>query len=262
MVRVKVGAALSVVVVAIAAISCGPAGGEVMAAAGRATTDSGTSRLALTITTLGMSGGDDGRRVSAEGEFDYRRGDGRMVFNLGATGQAAPGELEVRVVSGSTFVRVPGEEMGGRPWLEIAAGSLGTGSPLPGLDRPINDPRSLLDALQGAGGDVDKVGEENVRGVETDRWRASVDLKEAEKQLDGRSAREFAALREEFGRPSIPFEVWIDDEDRVRRLTYSLEAHEETVRFELELYDFGAPVDVSAPPASEVTQFGKPDTPD
>lgn len=272
MTRVKVGLALTVLVLVGAAVSCGQAGGEVLAAAGRATTEAGTSRVALSISAhpaaaevgagLGEPPGASGNafRLSAEGLLDYTSGNGMMLFDLTGAGLPIAGEVEMRVIGGTVYLKVPGDEMGGRPWLKMDAGSASAESAVPGLDEPVNDPRAMLDALQAVTGEVEEVGRETVRGTETRHLRGEVDLSQAQDQLPEARRKDFEALREQFGRPTLPLDAWVDDEDRVRRLTYSLEAGGRPLRVELELFDFGVEVVVARPAASEVTEFGELDT--
>ena len=134
------------------------------------------------------------------------------------------------------------------------------------------DPTRQLEYLRGVSDSVEKVGEEEVRGVRTTRYRAVVDL---EKEAAGQGARVREAqdeMVEKIGTSKLPVEVWIDGENRVRR--YELETNvlvpensafpnasgeDDPVRKRMvaEYYDFGPPVEVQAPPPEKTMDGSK-----
>ena len=69
----------------------------------------------------------------------------------------------------------------GKKWLKLDIEKLGKGL---GIDvsqlSQYNDPTKMLDYLRSSG-DVDEVGKEDVRGVETTHYRAKVDLDEGDR---------------------------------------------------------------------------------
>lgn len=93
-------------------------------------------------------------------------------------------------------------------------------------------PEKLLTMLRAASSETERVGEEDVRGSSTVRYRLTVDCELADLECEG------AAL----------VEVWIDDDGLVRRI--GLDDDSGTGTFEF--FDFGADVDVEPPPADEV----------
>ena len=59
-------------------------------------------------------------------------------------------------------------------------------------------------------------------------------------------------------RAGIPVEIWIDGDQQVRKLTFSIDAKQpgtsQSVKasFEVELYDYGKSLDITLPPADQV----------
>jgi len=101
----------------------------------------------------------------------------------------------------------------------------------------------VLKYLKGSSQSVTRVGEEQVRGAHTTHYRAQVDLQRAVQQgVFGQATAAF------------PVDVWIDDQGRASRTSYSMKAVTAgSFSFTQELYDFGK-ADVSgvtAPPADQ-----------
>ncbi|HJR95546.1 MAG TPA: hypothetical protein VJ807_08920 [Gaiellaceae bacterium] len=123
------------------------------------------------------------------------------------------------------------------------------------------DPREALDALRGIAGEIETMGSEDLRGIETTRYRAILDPAELAKARDreGRSASPSVVERlTRSGVDDIPVHVWIDADGLIKKLTMALSAtqpgttqsSEASISFEL--WDYGEPVEIAVPPASEV----------
>ena len=114
--------------------------------------------------------------------------------------------------------------------------------------------------LQGVSADgVTTVGPATVRGVATTEYSATIDLTKA---AQGRSAAVQALLQKlqaKTGMTTLPVSVWIDAQGQIRRevldesLTTNGVATGATVT--IEYFDFGAPVDVTPPPASQTVDI-------
>lgn len=127
-----------------------------------------------------------------------------------------------------------------------------------------SDPSESLRYLR-ASGQVEKVGEETVRGASTTHYRARVDIGKYPKLLPAgeRSRAEATAKRliELNGSSTIPTEVWIDDRGLVRRqrivTAFPTPQGRAKMTQDIELYDFGVEVDVDVPPEDEVLDVTK-----
>lgn len=150
----------------------------------------------------------------------------------------------------------------GKRWLkmDIAEISKAAGIDLGAMAQPHQDPSQSLQQLKAVSGDVEKVGEEPVRGVSTTHYRATIDF---EKFPDLVPAEDRAAARASIrqlikltGSSTAPVEVWIDEENLVRRLSQKLKlalpGGPSAIEQQIDLYDFGAKVDIDVPDADEV----------
>ena len=121
------------------------------------------------------------------------------------------------------------------------------------------DPGQQLEWLRGSG-QMEEVGDEDVRGVETTHYRGVVDLVKAAEQFRGpradaarRSVRQLVRFT---GHSTIPMEVWIDEDSLVRRMRWTQTlpqgAAQSRMTMTMDVFDFGAPVAIARPPAQDV----------
>jgi hypothetical protein len=116
---------------------------------------------------------------------------------------------------------------------------------------------------------VKKVGTETVRGVETTHYHASIDLGKALDQADIpkslRDAEKQFEKSNDAGASTIPVDVFVDGDGYVRRISLDLEnflgdgagsgaTSGPALTESIDLYDFGTPVNVQAPPPDQVSQ--------
>jgi hypothetical protein len=93
-------------------------------------------------------------------------------------------------------------------------------------------PQKLLRILRDASSETEDLGDEEIRGVDTVGYRLTVDCEVALLSCDS----------------TAPVDVWIGDDGIVRRI--ELEDDDGNVTFEF--FDFGADVEIEAPPPEEV----------
>ena len=130
-----------------------------------------------------------------------------------------------------------------------------------GLGELQQDPGQLRSLPRASSTKVTNTGTAVVRGIETTRYAAQLELTKAlEANLDapGSTATERAALRRAADElrarsapQTLPVAVFVDGEGLVRRLT--LRDAEGSVS--VDFWDFGADVDVEAPPARDVSDI-------
>ncbi|HEX4747197.1 MAG TPA: hypothetical protein VFU99_09985 [Gaiellaceae bacterium] len=125
-----------------------------------------------------------------------------------------------------------------------------------------SDPRELLEALRAVSSEIETVGGEQLRGVDTTHYRAVVDpaelakLAQAEKTADTETLVD--QLTSQSGLEPIPVDVWLDENGLVRKVEMALEATDSStgqssaVSMSFELWDYGEPVEIELPPPSEV----------
>ncbi|HEY3186745.1 MAG TPA: hypothetical protein VGJ70_04695 [Solirubrobacteraceae bacterium] len=245
---------LAVPLAAAALAGCGSSDDlnpDVVAQAADKTASAGSAKMALTARVQGQT-------VKGDGYVDTAGEKSRVRLTV-----PGAGDFESVFVKRTIYLRFPealsGQIPGGKRWVKVDLKRFGQakGIDFGSLAGPAgSDPSSQLDQLRGAG-DVKKVGTEKVRGVETTRYTAKVDLrKAADKAPASRRAearRSIDNLIKLSGQRTIPVEVWLDDAGRLRRQKVTQKIKGETTTVTTELYDFGAREEVKAPPASQTT---------
>ncbi len=159
-------------------------------------------------------------------------------------------------------------EKRGRPWVKMNMARIGRaqGINLNALAGAGNDdPSQMLSVLQGESDSIETVGHATVRGVGTTHYHAVIDLSKvaasASPALRAAVRRSEARLEAVLGAHTLPMDVWIGTDGRVRRLAYSVtvplgvNGETMTMRLTLDMYGFGAPVRVTAPPAAQTTDI-------
>lgn len=121
------------------------------------------------------------------------------------------------------------------------------------------DPATVLDYLKGAGTSK-KIGTATVNGTQTTRYHVDVALrKAASKSSDPDAAKSVEKLIQSAGTPTLPIDVWVDDQHLVRREKIAYSATEQgkkvSVGLTMDMTKFGVPVDAEAPPADQVADF-------
>src|SRR5918996_2161386 len=233
----------------------------VIAAAAARTAETGSARVATSVTVAGP--GDLEQSFGGEGAVDFERRAGRVTIELGGGAASSPVTTStVLFVDSVVYYRLPdGLLPGGKRWLQIDLQSVADASSLdfgPLLQGSQADPSQYLLWLAALHPDVTTLGEDEVRGVPTTRYRAQVDLERLEEQAPPGREDEWRAyvetLQGRLGVEAVPVEIWVDGDGLIRRLRheYAFAAEGSTIAVTMELYDFGVPVEAAAPPPGQV----------
>jgi hypothetical protein len=163
------------------------------------------------------------------------------------------------------FPAMASELPAGKSWVRMDLGEAakGQGFDFSGLQELTgNDPRKVLGFLRAASAEIETVGREELRGVQTTHYRATLNLAEYGKLAPADEREELGTMLgdviEQTGLDEIPVDVWLDEFGLVRQLDMSFtatqpgttESVEAAMRFEL--FDYGKEVEVEPPPAAEV----------
>ena len=151
----------------------------------------------------------------------------------------------------------------GKTWVRGTAGDVKAGGfSFKELDSfTQNDPRDVLEALRGLSGDIETVGSEDLHGVDTTHYRVVLDPVALAKRATADDPAATSLLGRLTGQDDIaevPLDVWIDGNGLVRKLSLDFEAADQSsgqsggVSLAFELWDYGEPVDIAVPPASQV----------
>jgi hypothetical protein len=195
-----------------------------------------------------------------------------MTMRMPAVEGVDLGQFEIRVDGLVMYMRMPFLQVAApqlKPWIKIdlreAGADLGIDlDALTELSRQ-TDPTKALDFLRAAG-PVKELGDATVRGVQATRYKGVIDLKRYANQLEknggGKAAASaFRKVIEQTGMSTMPIELWIDEDALVRRMvwkqTVSAGAGEAptTVNATMDLFDYGADVEVVIPPADQTSSF-------
>lgn len=255
------------------ASACGGSGlspQEVLAKTATETRDAGSSRVEFNASVEGL-----GRQFSfsGEGEFDYTTQKGRAAFRF--EGLPAPDDdVDLEMIQDGLVLYMKAPFLtrnlpGNREWLRLDLEEAGR---LSGVDigafQQLNqgDPTQYLGYFRGVSDDIEEVGSEPVRGVDTTRYEATVDLEKAAESapadLRDRIEASVEGLKAQLGGDTtFPIVAWIDGDGLLRRLRHTITmsppgaGNEVTSTFEMELFDFGVEVDVAPPPDRNTVDF-------
>ena len=103
--------------------------------------------------------------------------------------------------------------------------------------------------------------EQPLRGVETEHYRVVVDFEKALGEVPESLREQLGDSFAQFGLDTLPMDVWIDAQDRLRRMRFEMggDAFEDlgsgAVSMTMDLYDFSVEVEVEAPPAEDTVDF-------
>jgi hypothetical protein len=182
--------------------------------------------------------------LSMTGVVDPQAGTAKMSMKLGAA--ADGGKMEVRQVGNDTYLKLGGSlaallrGKSTKPWLHVDAAKLTEGSNINIM--PKDDPGSTK-ALLTAVTKVERVGDHGFRGT--------IDLTKSPKYNKGSNLAALGAKA-----TNVPFTAKTDGQGRLTELTMDMSAVAAGAGKVKSTYsDFGTPVSVKAPPASEVDEL-------
>jgi hypothetical protein len=246
-----------------------------LARAAEVTSQQSGARISLSMkfSAPGLSGANS-IAMSAEGYFDERKRSGVMTMDLsGIPGVSAlPGggsSIKMIFLYPVIYMNMPllaGKMPAGKTWMKLdiskAAAAAGVGSSqLGSLEQ--NDPTKFLDYLRASSGAVATLGSQSIDGVPTTHYSATLQMSRILDRLPGgQQAAAKAALEKLGSAGSIPVEVWVDAQGRVRRMQMSLSGLAGASgpaaaagiggSITIDFTSYGPVPAVVAPPASEV----------
>jgi len=273
---------LAVVAVLALSVACGggddPTPFEVISSARSETLGAESARMSLLIEAPGstLTGGQP-LEITGEGSFDFAERVGALTMDLSSLGlPGASGQADLILTGDVLYMKLPPSLMGlgglsaSKPWLRIDLQTVGgqAGVNLSSLQQVgSSDPTSALNYLEGvSASDIETVGEAEVRGESTTHYRVTVDLERAKAQVADDLKDDFDQLIEQLGTSTFPAEVWVDGDERVRRIKFTIDpaagdaadaADAAAVTITQDLYDFGTEVEASPPPDDQVTDFSQ-----
>ncbi len=240
----------------------------------------------FTLTVEMAVPGSDKLSFGAEGGFDTPAKRAQMKMDLsslatllksfgsslggtvtGDLGSPDDWKLEAILDGGTAYIHFPlltKKLPAGKTWIKgdvkdlssAQSGQLGQFGSLAGID-----PRDVFGFLKAVSGSIEPVGSETIRGVQTSHYRATLDIAKLAQLLPAAQRQSLGSLDQaaaQAGLDALPLNIWIDSDQRVRKLSLDLDAKQpgtdQSVKasFVIELYDYGAPLDLQLPPAEQV----------
>jgi hypothetical protein len=238
-----------------------------VASAATKTEAAGSSRVDFTIA---MKVDGESVEMTGTGAFDYRELRGSLTYYMQLP-EVGHVRMEMRMIGMKMYMRMPagtGEALPqGKEWIGLDLDKALDQMGMSGLDLTgQQDPAKMLQYLRSAGVDVREDGSASVRGVETKRYVGEMDFQKAleagledsglTKEEQKRARDGMSKMLEQLESATIPIEVFIGDDDLVRRITMKMDMAIEGERLDMSMtmdyFDFGVDVEVEAPPAASV----------
>jgi hypothetical protein len=273
--RAALVAAFAAAVAAVVTAGCG--GGSTssalsldpVAAAATKSQSAGAARVRLSIAVSGPQG--KTFRMRGAGSIDGASS--KLSFKLGsflglghlpsaALTQLAHGSLqEVTLEEDGDYViyvrlgsLLSSQLPGGQQWIKLDLTKMGKSAGVD-LSKLLAgsqlQPGDLLSLLKTDGAKIHKVGSATVNGDATTHYRVVIDTRARLKELGSPLLAGVAARM-----PKVPEDVWIGKDGLVRRVRVSFDLPHRGApvhtAMTMNLYDYGADVDIAAPPSGEV----------
>src|SRR6266540_3896127 len=225
-----------------------------LAEAARRTLAEGTARYSLDLLTnvQGLASS----TAKGIGAIDFKKSCSQLDMTFEASGQ----KLAFSVIydHGILYEKLP-PELGGtpsKPWIKLDLSDVLGGKGGAGAQFNPNEPGGIVALIYGAGG-VTEAGTETVRGVRATHYKGSLDPKRAAERLPPEYKERYMDSLHAIGAAGpMPAEHWVDDHGLIRRIQLSgkatVQGKQSTTRTTIEYFDFGTPVDIKLPPASQI----------
>jgi hypothetical protein len=230
------------------------------------TTKSKTSKVDLNL-SMDLKVGNQSQHIAmtGTGAIDYQNNKGQLTLSVPASDLVPAMNVEEIVDGTIAYVKVTdgnGKSVSSKPWTKVDLADRAGQTGFDGLGAQQSNPAQYLDMLRGGADNMTKVGTETLRGTKTTHYTMQVDFAKAAQASSGDQKKSFEKLAEIYKKP-VPVEVWVDGKGVLRKLVITLDMSSlgdsfaqlglsGTTRVEEELYDFGTPVNVEAPPADQV----------
>jgi hypothetical protein len=221
--------------------------------AAETTSKAGTSRMRTAMTVYS---GSNQYTFTSQGAFDYAKGRGMLTLDV-PPGAGNPGSVEQIVTPTVVYLRNSGQP-GQANWAQIDIARLAESGSGGGSVGGTN-PATSFQMLRGVSGHVTVLGKKSLNGASVTHYRGTLDLRKAVDASPASDRQAMEAALRMFGDPLVPFDAYLDDAGRLRKLEEvfqirSKKKPEENVKVlsSMELYDFGVPVAVQVPDARDV----------
>ncbi|MER6223206.1 hypothetical protein ACWCYL_11600 [Streptomyces sp. 900105755] len=214
------------------------------------------TRTSKATTSMEMATGGTRVTIRGKGVYDYDRQLGRLTVVLP---QDPAGTSEHRPITellapGALFMKNRGAGVPADKWVRVETASLSDGNLVTG---GATDPFAAAELLRGTR-TATYLGETELAGTEVRHYRGTADLAAAARSASAGNRAALAAAAKGFATPEVPFDVYLDDQGRIRKLrqrfSFVNDSGKGTVAVASTtlLYGFGTPVDVKLPRSEDI----------
>ncbi|MFF5859972.1 hypothetical protein ACFY8B_30875 [Streptomyces sp. NPDC012751] len=215
--------------------------------------DAGSSKAG---TSMEMATGGTRVTIRGKGVYDYRRRLGRLTVMLPADASGASGHRPITelLAPGALYMKNRGAGVPADKWVRVDTATLSDGNLVTG---GATDPYAAAELLRGTREAV-LAGHTELAGTPVRHYRGTADLGRAARYASAGNRAPLAAAARGFATAVVPFDVYLDDQGRVRKLRQRFgfvngrEKATVAVASTLLLYGFGTPVDVRLPAPADI----------
>lgn len=193
-----------------------------------------------------------GQQVTGTGAFRFGS-DFAATLTMATPGQ---GDISVVLLPGTFYLKLPKNAglPAGKSWVRISKGDSGplAQSLAPALEQMSSgfDPNDSLRYLEAASS-IKSTGTETVDGVETTKYVTTVDVARLVAAAQGTQRQQYQAMLDA-GQKTLTATTWVGADQLPRKFSTTVDSPQGPVTASGTYSDWGAPVDIQEPPASQV----------
>jgi hypothetical protein len=179
---------------------------------------------------------------------------------VSVAGQSVPGGMTEIITSNAAYMRlsVLSQLTGGKAWLKVPFSELDKafGANFEQLIQQAQNDNPLVQTQMLAGAtDVQKVGTGTINGVHVTEYSGSYTMSEALRHLPASLGSQFKQQFSKSGITSVSFEIWLDDQQQVRKIIAVDHGSGEDVTVTMMVTGINNRVTITPPPSSQVASI-------
>ncbi|MFB6672864.1 hypothetical protein ACFCWG_10775 [Streptomyces sp. NPDC056390] len=169
-------------------------------------------------TSMEMASGGTRVTIRGEGVYDYRArvGQLKVVLPQDPSGAEEHRPITELLAPGALYMKNRGAGVPADKWVRVDTATMSDGNLVTG---GATDPLAAAELLRGAR-KVTYVGQSEVAGTEVRHYRGTVDMAAAARAASPASRQALAAAAKGFAKDQVPFDVYLDDEGRIRKVRH------------------------------------------
>lgn len=272
--RLAARAAAVGLTLAVGVTACGGSGGQdsskalsAVKSAYEQTTGAETVKISLTGKRQQGSkspapAGQQSQKITGSASLNYKDDESVTLID-----SAGPTTSETRTIGNALYRKVPKQQRqtvpGKKPWIKIDLKKIAKsqyGKQASDVtDNPPSDPAGVLMYLRGVVSATAK-GTQSIDGTETTQYSTKVNVVKAAKKQGPQAERQAKGLKQQLGKATMSMQVWLDSQNRVRRLKTTLPGGSPKspgITVTENFHDYGASVKVDAPSGSKTADVTK-----